>query len=202
MALRDLHKHPTIRRRDTIKKESDSIPLEEKIKEIAKSVISSGEVVVQVPVSSGGYIPVKGVDYFDGEDGYTPVKDIDYFDGEDGHTPQKNVDYFDGITPIKGIDYFDGIDGQSFEYSDFTPEQLLALKGDKGDKGDDGGFPIPEDTTINRNYEGEIISIVKPSKTINITREGGQITSIEDGTYQKDIIRTNGIITSVDITTL
>lgn len=35
-----------------------------------------------------------------------------------------------GYTPIKGVDYFDGEDGHSFVYDDFTPEQLLALKGD------------------------------------------------------------------------
>lgn len=30
-----------------------------------------------------GYTPIKGKDYFDGEDGYTPVKGVDYFDGKD-----------------------------------------------------------------------------------------------------------------------
>ena len=79
-----------------------------------------------------GYTPIKGIDYFDGEqgpkgdDGYTPIKGVDYFDGEkgdDGYTPIKGVDYFDGqdglpglpgqdgYTPIKGVDYFDGQDG-------------------------------------------------------------------------------------------
>lgn len=62
-----------------------------------------------------GYTPVKGVDYFDGEDGtdgYTPVKGVDYFDGKDGYTPVKGKDYTDGYTPIKGVDYFDGKDGK------------------------------------------------------------------------------------------
>lgn len=48
-------------------------------------------------------------------------------------TPVKGIDYFDGYTPIKGIDYFDGSQGESFKYSDFTPEQLLLLKGEKGE---------------------------------------------------------------------
>ena len=76
-----------------------------------------------------GYTPVKGVDYFDGEDGqdgYTPVKGVDYFDGEDGQDGQ------DGYTPVKGVDYFDG------------------AKGDKGDKGDTGNGIIS--TTLNADY--------------------------------------------------
>ena len=87
-----------------------------------------------------GYTPVKGVDY---NDGYTPRKGIDYNDGNDGRTPVKGVDYFDGYTPIKGIDYRDGLDstvpGPAFEYSDFTTEQLNALKV-KGDPGKDFKF--------------------------------------------------------------
>ena len=53
-----------------------------------------------------GYTPIKGVDYFDGQDGkdgYTPQKGIDYFDGADGK---------DGHTPVKGVDYFDGDKGE------------------------------------------------------------------------------------------
>lgn len=66
-----------------------------------------------------GYTPIKGVDYFDGEKGdpgYTPVKGVDYNDGKDGYTPIKGIDYFDGekgdpgYTPVKGIDYVDGKD--------------------------------------------------------------------------------------------
>lgn len=60
-----------------------------------------------------GYTPVKGVDYFDGEDGedgYTPQKGVDYFDGEDGYTPQKGIDYFDGedgISPSVDVNPFE-----------------------------------------------------------------------------------------------
>lgn len=45
-----------------------------------------------------GYTPVKGVDYFDGEDGedgYTPQKGVDYFDGEDGFSPYVDVNPFE-----------------------------------------------------------------------------------------------------------
>lgn len=41
------------------------------------------------PQGDPGYTPIKGVDYFDGEngkDGYTPIKGKDYFDGKDGST--------------------------------------------------------------------------------------------------------------------
>lgn len=41
----------------------------------------------------------------------------------------------DGKTPVKGVDYFDGKKGEPFKYSDFTAEQLAALKGPKGDPG-------------------------------------------------------------------
>lgn len=47
----------------------------------------------------------------------------DGVDGKDGYTPQKNIDYFDG---------------KPFLYTDFTSDQLNALKGEKGVKGDKG----------------------------------------------------------------
>lgn len=43
----------------------------------------------------------------DGKDGYTPIKGIDYFDGENGKDGLNGVD---GYTPVKGVDYFDGKD--------------------------------------------------------------------------------------------
>ena len=70
-----------------------------------EGVTSSTEVVN----GADGYTPIKGVDYFDGqdgkngkdgEDGYTPVKGVDYFDGKDGKDGE------DGYTPVKGKDYF------------------------------------------------------------------------------------------------
>lgn len=41
-----------------------------------------------------------------GKDGYTPIKGIDYFDGEDGK------DGVDGKTPVKGTDYYTETDKQ------------------------------------------------------------------------------------------
>ena len=51
---------------------------------------------------------IKAQDGADGKDGYTPVKGVDYFDGQDG---RDGIDGQDGYTPIKGVDYFDGRDG-------------------------------------------------------------------------------------------
>jgi len=156
---------------------------------------------------SDGDTPVKGIDYFDGDDGreveiqnngthiqwrlvggvswnnivplialkgadgITPIKGIDYFDGDDGREVeiQNNGTHIqwrlvgdvswnnivtlialkgaDGITPIKGIDYFDGDDGREVEldnngtyirwrlageaiWNNIIP--LTALKGDSG----------------------------------------------------------------------
>lgn len=42
------------------------------------------------------------------------------------------------IESVTGAPGKDGDKGDAFVYEDFTPEQLLLLKGDKGDKGDTG----------------------------------------------------------------
>lgn len=86
-----------------------------------------------------GYTPVKGKDYFDGQDGkdglngkdgYTPIKGIDYFDGKNGVDGKDGVNGKDGAagyTPVKGVDYFDGKDGKD---------------GAKGNDGADGYTPV------------------------------------------------------------
>lgn len=96
-----------------------------------------------------GYTPQKGIDYEDGEDGYTPVKDVDYFDGNDGLDGRGEVSRelisTVGLIKTYRITYTDsttfeysvsdggkGDKGDDFEYSDFTPEQLAAIKGDTG----------------------------------------------------------------------
>lgn len=60
---------------------------------------------------------------------------VEMLKGKDG---RDGVDGKDGYTPRKNIDYFDGEKGKAFAYDDFTPAQLIALKGEKGDKGDKG----------------------------------------------------------------
>ena len=44
----------------------------------------------------------------------------------------------DGVTPWSSLPYKKGPKGDPFTYSDFTPEQLAALKGEKGDTGAQG----------------------------------------------------------------
>ena len=97
-----------------------------------------------------------------GQDGYTPIKGVDYFDGQNGKDGEKGEAFTyedftaeqlealkgetgasgkDGYTPIKGVDYFDGEKGEkgdAFKYEDFTPEQLASLKGEKGETGAQG----------------------------------------------------------------
>lgn len=61
-------------------------------------------------------------------------------------------------------------------------------------------YGYPEDVTINRT-NGLISSIVTASRTVTITRDGnGLITDVTDEIYNKEIIRTNGVISSIDVT--
>lgn len=47
-----------------------------------------------------------------GKDGYTPVKGVDYFDGEQGIPGEPGKDGVDGYTPVKGTDYWTAADKQ------------------------------------------------------------------------------------------
>lgn len=89
------------------------------------------------PRGNDGISPV--VEVTENETGHTVAitdiygrKEFDLKHGKDGYTPQKGIDYFDGYTPVKGVDYKDGEKGDPFVYSDFTSEQLAALKGEPG----------------------------------------------------------------------
>lgn len=82
--------------------------------------------------------PIIGLDGEDGVDGYTPIKGVDYFDGQDGESivgppgpkPIAGVDYpipkngEDGYTPVKEVDYFDGKAGK--DGSPDTAEEIVA----------------------------------------------------------------------------
>lgn len=51
---------------------------------------------------AAGTTPVKGTDYFDGQngtDGYTPIKGVDYFDGQDGKDGKDGLD----ATPVSPL---------------------------------------------------------------------------------------------------
>jgi len=73
------------------------------------------KVLKQIPKpkdGKDGYSPIKGVDYFDGEngnDGYTPVKNVDYFDGKDGRdgSPDTATEIKNKLESLKGSERLD-----------------------------------------------------------------------------------------------
>lgn len=124
----------------------DKTDLTSVTKEILAEAKASGE--FDGKDGQDGYTPIKGVDYFDGQDGadgqngkdgYTPIKGVDYFDGKDGK------DGADGYTPQKGIDYFDGKDGKDGESYTLTEQ-------DKADIAAIVLSEMPETST----YTGEV----------------------------------------------
>lgn len=60
----------------------------------------------------------------------------------------------------------------------------------------------PESTTINRDEEGNVTSIVKESKTMTINYENGEVVSFTDNEYLWEIIKTDGLVTGVTVTKL
>jgi len=61
---------------------------------------------------------------------------------------------------------------------------------------------FPESTTINRDGEGNVTSIVKESKTMTINYENGEVVSFTDNEYLWEIVKTGGIVTGVTVTKL
>ena len=108
-------------------------------------------------------------------------------DGKDGQDGQDGTVSFDELTDtqkamLKGDK---GDKGDPFEYSDFTAEQLLALKGEKGDKGADGTM-IFEDLTdeqreslkgqdgvsVTHSWNGTILTVTSASGTSSVDLKG------------------------------
>lgn len=88
------------------------------------------------------------------------------------------------------------------DYSANWTDHSLVTKKWVTDNFSTGGYPPPEDTLIYRT-NGLISQVVKETKTINITRDiNGLISYITDGTYRKDIVRVNGVITEVQVSLL
>lgn len=121
---------------------------------------------------------LKGRDGIDGQDGYTPIKGVDYFDGEQGPKGDKGDKGDTGVQGEQGpkgdvgpqgekgekgdtgetgqsayelwkslgndgteeefLASFKGEKGDSFKYTDFTAEQLEALRGPQGLQGEQG----------------------------------------------------------------
>lgn len=86
---------------------------------VADVTLNAETVEVTVAITEG----TAGKDGINGKDG---------IDGEKGEKGEK------GERGEKGEQGVKGDKGDPFTYSDFTPEQLAALKGEKGDKGDPG----------------------------------------------------------------
>ena len=81
-----------------------------------------------------------GRDGVDGEDGYTPVKGIDYFDGEDG-----KAFTYDDFTPAQ-LDALKGEKGDKGDKGDQGVRGLQGVQGEKGDKGNDGKDAVTDQT--------------------------------------------------------
>lgn len=85
---------------------------------------------VKYKLESGQLKGEPGDDGVDGKDGYTPIKGIDYFDGEDGVDGRNGIDGVDGedgYTPIKGVDYFDGKDGKPPAWQVISAEEYNSI---------------------------------------------------------------------------
>lgn len=78
---------------------------------------------------------IQGIPGVKGDTGSQGIQGLTGATGQDGYTPIKGVDYFDGAKGDKGDK---GEKGDPFVYADFTPEQLLALKGEQGEQGIQG----------------------------------------------------------------
>ena len=104
-----------------LKTSSDNLDFKENNGNIKLKTVSGGGSVFSVTGKSGEVIlTAEDIAFNDGmtfqekynsgelngKDGYTPVKGKDYFDGENG------VDGKDGYTPVKGVDYYTEADKQ------------------------------------------------------------------------------------------
>lgn len=61
---------------------------------------------------------------------------------------------------------------------------------------------FPESVTIERDTQGNVTSIIKPSKTLSINYENGEVVSFTDNEYLWEIIKTENIVTGVTVTKL
>ena len=95
---------------------------------IVDTVLNADNVTVNVTVQEGS----KGEDGKDGEPGIQGERGQPGLQGDKGEPGEK---------------------GEPFRYEDFTPEQLLALKGDKGDQGQNGEDAQPFNYSLIYNFE-------------------------------------------------
>ena len=102
---------------------------------------------------------------------------------------QKLLD--EGIVGGEGAQGPKGDKGDPFTFEDFTPEQLVALKGEKGDKGDDGDDGAPGakgDPGVNGTNGEDGVGIAKLEQIATSAADGGvsiwEATLTNGETYQ------------------
>ena len=61
---------------------------------------------------------------------------------------------------------------------------------------------IPQSTTIERDEDGNVVSIIKETQTITITYEDGEVVSFTDNVYLWEIVKSDGIVTGVTVAKL
>jgi hypothetical protein len=102
----------------------------------------------------------------DGKDGYTPIKGIDYFDGQngkDGYTPVKGVDYFDGKDGAPGKDGADGkpgADGNDYVLTEADKKEIAEQAAEMVEVPSGGG---------DAEWKKEIITLSEPVSVVEIT---------------------------------
>lgn len=135
---------PTVELSDLISDTNEALgKVDGAISKTDEAVKKANDAVSQV---NGALEKVKNVDIdIDGTDlnitrpsGEKKEFDLMQLKGEKGDKGDKGDKGLQGERGEQGLPGKDGAKGDSFKYSDFTEEQLAALKGPKGEKGDTG----------------------------------------------------------------
>lgn len=154
--------------------------------EIAKIELTPGPIG---PKGDDGYTPVKGVDYFDGQDGK---------DGQDGYTPQKGIDYFDGK---------DGQDGKDYVLTDADKQEIAGMVEVSGEGADLSDYYTKTETDKAISDAVGAIEIpeaeeVKVDGTSIVKDKSGAISAVVGGaiieTEEFDAFSWNGTVSSDD----
>lgn len=88
-----------------------------------------------------------GTNGIDGKDGYTPVKGVDYFDGENGANGKDGVNGADGVSPTLSVAEITG--GHRVTITDVNGTQTFdVMDGVDGQNGADGTSGVTEDRVL------------------------------------------------------
>ena len=134
---------------------------------LVQTVVLESEVILGGKDGKDGYTPVKGVDYFDGEQGIPGDQGIQ---GEQGPQGEQGIQGIqgekgeDGYTPVKGIDYFDGEQGPQGErglQGERGPQGEQGIQGEQGPQGEQAD-PVYYTAGENITIDANVISAVAP----------------------------------------